>query len=174
MILPRYQGKTIGENVLIKYFCKSCYIQSPPQPQYADIWSVDRVLIWVEALGSNSKLSRKMLSLKLTILLLLVSSQMGQTILNLHIDRMLCKPSSIMFKMKTLLKHIQLGQPLDAVTLFAYPRNKRLCVIRTITRYLERTSQLRKGILQLLLLYIASFGPISWTTLAHWTLIALN
>ena len=174
MILPRYEGKTVGEHFLIRWFCKSCYIQRPPQPRYSDIWSVDRVLIWVEGLGANSKMSRKMLSLKLTILLLLVSSQRGQTILNLQVDRMLCKQTSITFRMKVLLKHNQLGQPLDAVTLFAYPKNKKLCVVRTITRYLERTKDIRKGNTQLLLSYIAPFAPISRATLARWTLVALN
>lgn len=174
LILPRYQGQTVGEHFLIKWFCKSCYIQRPPQPRYSDIWSVDRVLIWLENLGWNSKMSRKMLSLKLTLLLLLVSSQRGQTVLNLQVDRMICTKESITFKMKVLLKHNQLGQPLDAVTLFAYPKNKKLCIVRTITRYLERTSAVRRGNTQLLLSYIAPYGPIARATLARWTLEALS
>ena len=174
ILLPKSEGKTVGEHFLIKWFCKSCYIQRPPQPRYSDIWSVDKVLIWLEALGSNSKLSRKSLSLKLTLLLLLVSSQRGQTILNLQVDRMLCKKGSITFKMKVLLKHNQIGQPLDALTFFAYPKNNNLCVVRTITRYLERTEEIRNGNTQLLLSYIAPFRPISRATLARWTIMALS
>lgn len=174
LILPRYEGGTFGEHFLIKWFCRSCYVQRPPQPRYSEIWSVDRVLIWLESLGSNTKMSRKLLSLKLILLLLLVSSQRGQTILNLHVDRMICKKESITFQMKVLLKHNQLGQPLDAVTLFAYPKNKKLCIVRTLTRYIERTSGVRRGNTQLLLSYIAPFGPISRATLARWTLNALS
>lgn len=174
VILPRIEGGTVGEHFLVKWFCKSCYIQRPPQPRYSDIWSVDRVLIWLEKLGTNTKMSRKLLSLKITLLLLLVSSQRGQTILNLHVDRMLCTKERITFKMKVLLKHNQLGQPLDAVTLFAYPKNKKLCIVRTITRYLERTNDIRRGNTQLLLSYVAPYGPISRATLARWTLNALT
>ena len=76
--------------------------------------------------------------------------------------------------MKVLLKHNQLGKPLDAITFFALPKNKRLCVVRTITRYLERTANVRKGNTPLLLSYIAPFCLISRATLAHWTINALS
>lgn len=174
LVLPNYEGVTVGKHFLVKWFCRSCYTQRPPQPRYSDIWSVDTALIWLENLGSNTNLSLKLLSLKLTLLILLVSSQRGQTILNLQIDRMLCKKESITFKMKVLLKHNQVGQPLDAVTLFAYPQNKKLCVVRTITRYMERTKNLRRGNSQLLLSYIAPHKPISRATLARWTITALD
>ena len=173
MILPRVNGNTLGEHFLIKWFCKSCYEQRPPQPKYANFWSVDIVLLWIETLGSNKNMSLKLLSYKLVILLLLVSSQRGQTILNLHTDRMECKEESITFRMKRLLKHNQLGQPLDCITFFAYTRNKKLCVVRALTRYFERTTKIRKGKSQLLLSYIGPHGPISRATLARWTIAAL-
>lgn len=174
LVLPRVEGKTIGEHYLVKWLCKSCYEQRPPQPRYSNFWSVDIVLLWLESLGSNTELSLKLLSFKLTMLLLLVTSQRGQTILNLSIDRMLCTKKAIVFKMKKLLKHNQLGQPLDSITLHAYAKNKKLCVVRTLTRYLERTKNLRKGNTQLLLSFIAPFGPISRATLARWTLQVLE
>lgn len=174
LVLPRNGEKTIGEHFLIKWFCKSCYEQRPPQPRYANFWSVDVVLLWIEQLGSNTKLPLKLLSFKLTMLLLLVTSHRGQTILNLCVDRMLCTKKSITFKMKTLLKHNQLGQPLDSITLYAYPKNKKLCVVRTLSRYLERTERVRRGNSQLLLSYIAPFGPISRATLARWTMNVLT
>ena len=174
LVLPRDNGKTIGEHYLVKWFCKSCYEQRPPQPRYANFWSVDVVLLWVEALGANTQMSLKWLSFKLAMLLLLITSQRGQTILNLRIDRMDCAKNSITFKLSKLLKHNQLGQPLDSVTVYAYPKNKKLCVIRTLTRYISRTSTLRRGGTQLLVSYIAPFRPISRATLARWTLQVLQ
>lgn len=169
LVLPRFEGKTVGEHFLVKWFCKSCYEQRPPQPRYANFWSVDIVLFWIENLGNNTHMPLKMLSLKLTMLLLLVTSQRGQTVLNLCVDRMLCTKKSITFRLRKLLKHNQLGQPLNSITLYAYPRNKKLCVIRTLTRYIDRTAGMRKGNTQLLLSYIAPFRPISRATLARWT-----
>ena len=87
---------------------------------------------------------------------------------------MLCKKSSITFKMKVLLKNNQLGQPLDAITFFCLSESKRLCVVNTITKSLEKTANLRKGNTQLLLSYIAPFCPISRATLARWTINALG
>lgn len=174
LILPRSDGKTIGEHYIISWFCKSCHEQRPPQPRYLDFWSVDLVLLWLETLGHNSKMSLKLLSLKVTLLLLLVSSQRGQTILNLHTDRMNCKKESITFRMKTLLKHNQLGQPLDSITFYAYPKNKKLCVVRALTRYYLRTDKVRRGRTQLLLSYISPHAPISRATLARWTISVLT
>ena len=90
-------------------------------------------------------MSLKMLSLKLAILLLLLTSQRGQAILNLSVDRMLCLKKSITFKLKNLLKHNRLGQPLNLITLYAYAKNKKLCVVRALSRYLEHAAGVRKG-----------------------------
>ena len=103
IVLPRFEGKTIGEYYLVKWFCKSCYKQRPPQPRYADFWPVNKVLLWVEKLGYNAQLSLKLLSFKVVILLS-VTSQRGQTILNLEIDRMLYSKEKITFKLRQLLK----------------------------------------------------------------------
>jgi transposase-like protein len=173
VVLPRIGGQTIGEHFLVRWLCKSCHEQRPPQPRYSAFWSVDKVLTWIKSLGRNSKMSWKLLSLKLTLLLLLVSSQRGQTILALHTDRMNISERSVVFRMKTLLKHNHLGQPLDTLTFYAYPEDPRLCVVRTLVFYTEKTSRVRKNNTQLLLSYIAPHLPISRATLARWTISVL-
>lgn len=174
VILPRKDGNTIGEHFLIRWFCKSCHERRPPQPRYDSFWSVNIMLDWIAKLGNNSALSLKLLSYKLTLLLLLVSSQRGQTILALSIDRMRIEDKAVVFKMKTLLKHNQLGQPLDSIRFHSYTEDRRLCVVRTIKRYLVRTADLRKQNNQLLVSYIGPHGPISRATLARWTLSAMK
>ena len=174
LILPRYRGTTVGEHFMIRWFCKSCHEQRPPQPRYDSFWSVESVLNWLTSLGETSRLNLKCLSLKVAILLLLVSSQRGQTIINLMTDRMRVEGKSVVFKMKTLLKHNQLGQPLDSIRFHAYDNVKELCVVRTLKEYLTRTSRFRRAQPQLLLSYIGPHGPISRATLARWTLTALS
>lgn len=173
VILPKIDGRTVGENYLVRWLCKSFYERRPPQPRYANFWSVEKVLRWILTLQSNSKLSWKILSYKLVILLLLVSSQRGQTILALLISRMNFTKDSVTFRMKTLLKHNSLGQPLDSITFYNYPKDKRLCVVRTLKSYIERTKGTRRDD-QLLLSYIGPHGPISRATLARWTISALE
>ena len=102
LLLPRHNGRSIGESTLITWFVKSCYSVRPPQPKYAEFWPVEKVLTWLNNLGENISLNLKLLSLKLAVLLLLVSAQRGQTILSLHIDRMITVEDGVIFKMKTV------------------------------------------------------------------------
>ena len=115
-----------------------------------------------------------MLLFKLTILLLLVSSQRGQTILNLAVDRNTVGDRMITFKMKVLLKYNQLGQPLDSIRFHAYLTEKKLCVIRPIRSYLSKTKTIRRNNSQWLLSYIGPHEPISRATLARWTINVLK
>ena len=174
LILPRHRGATVGEHFMVKWMCKSCHEQRPPQPRYDSFWSVQSVLGLLVELGGNEMLTLKFLSLKLAILLLLVSSQRGQTILNLMIDRMRIDKGAVVFKMRTLLKHNQLGQPLDSIRFYSYEEDRSLCVVRTIKSYIKRTEKVRRGQAQLLLSYIGPHGPISRATLARWTLTILE
>ena len=174
LILPRHKGRTVGEHFMVRWMCKSCHEQRPPQPRYDSFWSVQSVLGWLVELGRNEDLTLKFLSLKLAFLLLVVSSQRGQTILNLLVDRMRTEKGAVVFRMKTLLKHNQLGQPLDSIRFYSYEDDRSLCVVRTIKEYLKRTERVRRGQTQLLLSYIGPHGPISRATLARWTLTVLE
>ena len=75
--------------------------------------------------------------------------------------------------MKVLLKHNSLGDPLDVLTLKAFRGSKRLCVVRTLRNYLERTEEHRMSE-QLLLSFVRPFKPISRDTLSRWTLSVME
>ena len=107
------------------------------------------------------------------MLLLLVSSQRGQTVVNLTIDDLVLERDKVVFKMKVLLKHNRLGDPLDTLTLKAFQDSKRLCVVRALTEYLKRTEDLRSSS-QLLISFARPFGSISRDTLARWTITVMK
>ena len=92
--------------------------------------------------GPNKDLSLRKLSLKLASLLLLVSSQRGQIVINLVLDETIVE-DTVTFKMKTLLKHNRLGDPLYSLVFRPFDECKRLCVVSTIRAYLRRTEFLR-------------------------------
>ena len=75
--------------------------------------------------------------------------------------------------MKTLLKHNRVGDPLDSLVLRPFLECKRLCVVRTLKVYLDKT-QFVRGHSQLLLSFVRPHGPISRDTLSRWTLIVLK
>ena len=85
----------------------------------------------------NAKLTLKLLTLKLVILLLLVTSQWGQTIIALSLEG-LELGEFVVFKLKQLLKHNRLGEPLDKVVLRPFDQCKKLCVVRTLKSYIRQ------------------------------------
>ena len=76
----------------------------------------------------------------------------------------------ITFKMEVLLKHNQLGQPLDPIRFHAYSTEKELCMVRSSRIYLSKTKTIRRNNSQLLLSYIGPHKPSSRAILTRWTI----
>ena len=175
-ILPYIDGQSFGKHPIVCNLVKGTYERNPPKPKYSKFWDVNKVFKQLMAWGKNSKLTLKMLSFKLVVLLLLVTSQRGQTILALSVDSMDMdeEERAITFKLKTLLKHNRLGDPRDSIVLRRFDQSPRLCVVRTIKEYLKRTEKVRKDNSQLLLSFVAPHKPISRDTFARWTVKVLG
>ena len=171
-ILPAMEGQSVGNNPIVCRLLKGCYEKNPPNPRYEDIWDVNLVFKILKDWGPTKDLDLKRLSWKLVMLLLLVSSQRGQTIVNLSTEGMILD-EKVVFRMQKLLKHNRLGEPLDTIILRPFPLCKRLCVVRTIKAYLGRTEALRKH-KQLLLSFVKPHKPISRDTLGRWTLTVMR
>ena len=167
-ILPSFGAQSFGNHPLVCWLVKGGYERNPPKPRYSQFWDVNIVFALLKKWGLNSALSLKLLSFKLVMLLLLVSSQRGKTIINLSVDGMEVD-ENIVFKMKVLLKHNRVGDPLDTLVLRPFQECKRLCVVRTLKRYLAVTETFR-GHSQLLLSFARPHSPISRDTLSRWTL----
>ncbi|MEW8547755.1 MAG: hypothetical protein AB2693_29960, partial [Candidatus Thiodiazotropha sp.] len=67
-------GVKVGQHHLIKRLLIASFNARPPQPSYTVQWDVDLVLGYLKSLGSNESLSDKLLTLKLAMLLALVSA----------------------------------------------------------------------------------------------------
>ena len=169
IILPKFGSSTFGSHAYVKWLLKGVYERNPPKPRYTEFWNVDKVLVMFKDWGSNHTLHIKKLSFKLVMLLLLVTSQRGQTVVNLDVRDMDVLEDKVVFKMRKLLKHNRVGDPLDSIILRNFLECKRLCVVRCLKAYLIKT-QLVRGHSQLLLSYVRPFRPISRDTLARWTL----
>ena len=171
-VLCKFDGDTFGSHPVVCRLLKGVYERNPPKPRYSEFWNVNAVFQLFLTWGKNADLSLKFLSLKLAVLLLLVTSQRGQTIVNLCIDDITVS-KEIVFRMKTLLKHNRVGDPLDSLTLRPYSACKELCVVRTLKMYLKRTQFIR-SYSALLLSFARPHKPISRDTLSRWTLIVMK
>ena len=89
-------------------------------------------------------MSLRLLTFKVVMLLLLVISQRGQTILGLGLKGV-DMTENLVFKMSKLLKRNRLGDALDTIVLKLFDQCKRLCVVRTVKEYVKRTARNEKG-----------------------------
>ena len=81
-------GKHFGSHPLVLRFFKGIYELRKPQPKYNCIWDVSNVLTYLRTLHPHDAISLKSLTLKLVMLLLLVTGQRGQAIYLLSLDGM--------------------------------------------------------------------------------------
>ena len=171
LIHPNYEGKSVGKHPAVCWVIKGAYERNPPRPKYDAFWEVNKVFTLFKSWPDNKHLSLKLLSWKLAVVLLLVTSQRGQTILSLstkHVD--LGNP--VVFKLHKLLKHNRLGDPLDTIVLKPFPEEPKLCVVRTLRTYINKTLLWPAG--QLLIGHIKPHRAISRDTLSRWTLTILQ
>lgn len=127
-LLPKIDFKELGKQTVVGWLVKSVYELKPPQPKYTSFWDVGKVFKLFNSWPANNLISLKHLTWKFNMLLLLVSSQQGQTILNLSVKGMSLTKEFAIFRMNKLLKHSQVGDPLNTVILQSYERNPKLCV----------------------------------------------
>lgn len=78
-------------------FLKGVFNLQPPVPRYKEVWNVSIVLRFLKTLSPVASLSLKNLSLKLVMLLSLLTAQRGQTLHLLDISLMSTYDSSIVY-----------------------------------------------------------------------------
>ena len=149
-------GTCVGKHPLVSRLMKSIFQEKPPRPKYTEIWDVSIVLSYLQSLSPVDKLSLKELTLKLLVLILLVSGQRGQTVHLLSIDHMVSMNNCYTFQIVDHLKQSRPGvkNPLAELRLF---KNETLCVVTTLKEYLPRTQSLRGSESQLFINYNRPF-----------------
>ena len=170
--LPPFDNYQMGKHPIICWLFKGAYERNPPKVKYKKFWDVNKVFTLIKSWGKNSGLTLKLLSLKVAVLILLVTSQRGQTVLSLLVKNMEVE-DDIVCRLDKLLKHNRLGDELDTLILKPFRPCSRLCVVKAMKAYLKRTESLRKQEKQLLVSYLAPHAAISRDTLSHWTLSVL-
>ncbi|CAH3177458.1 unnamed protein product [Porites lobata] len=68
-------GTCVGKHPLVSQLMKGIFQEKPPRPKYTEIWDVSIVLSYLQSLSAVDRLSLRELTLKLLVLILLVSGQ---------------------------------------------------------------------------------------------------
>jgi hypothetical protein len=101
-----------------------------------------------------TSLTLKDRSHRVAFLLCLLSGQRCQTISKLSIDNMFIEDLKITFVVAEKLKHTRPGTHQKPLVFFAYPTDKKLCIVAHLLEYIKRTSELRGENKQLLISFI--------------------
>ena len=157
-------GTCVGKHPLVSRLMKGIFQEKPPRPKYTDIWDVSVVLSHLHSLSPVDTLSLKELTLKLLMLILLVSGQRGQTVHLLNIDHMVFSNNCYTFQLVEHLKQSRPGVKNPLVKL----EDKALCVVSTLQEYLTRTQTLRGSGSQLFISYRKPFKKVSRDTVSRW------
>lgn len=173
-VLPWKEGRSLGCNEFVCMLIKALGNFRPPRPRYSKFWDVNLVLNLFRRWGRNTNLSTYRLTLKVTVLLLLLTAQRGQTIWRLNVSGLEIFEDHMSFKMKHMLKHNRPGEPLDTIMVPSYPRDALLCPVRAVRAYLRRTRLVRRREDQLLLITRPPFSATSRDTISRWTKQILN
>jgi hypothetical protein len=167
LILP--SGDNFGSSPDVKLFMRGAFNQKPPTPKYVSTWDPAVVLSFLETWSPAQDLSLEKLTLKLIVLILLITGQRLQTIACLDIQHMKKGPTSFEFAIK--LSELKQGranyEPLS-LALRKYDTNKKLCVFHYLSVYLQRTALLRKDNTRLILTTKKPFRPASKNSISRW------
>ena len=165
--VPR-NNTAIGSHPLISRFMKGIFKGSPPTPRYQSTWDVKPVLTYLSSLHPVEKLELKTLTLKLIMLIALVSAQRGQSLHILDTAYMKEAPDVFEFSLSEHIKQSRPGYKTPSVILKAYPADSSLCVVTCLKEYLKRTKPLRGSETKLFISFVKPYKHISRETISTW------
>ena len=155
------EHSSFGQHPLVCRFIKGTFESRPSLPRYQDTWDVTVVLDYLTKLGAPTALSMKNLTLKVVMLMALLTGQRRQTLHSLRIDLMSLSADKCIFTITSLLKTSRPGKHLSFIEFQAYAPDIRLCVVRHLEHYVNRTSHLRGDETQLLISYSKPHKSVS-------------
>jgi len=163
-------GKKIGSHVKVCELLTGVFNSRPPQPKYTFIWDVQVVLDYIkEVWADNKSISDKCLSLKLTMLIALVSAFRAIQIQHLDISQMGRLSNQYKFAYTKLHKGWRKGKSSPTVLFSAFLEDPQLCVVNCLDEYLLRSKGWRNGHKnQLLLSHINPHKEVSSSTISRW------
>jgi len=158
----------LSDHPLVTRLMKGIYNNRPPVPKYTNVWNVDDLFSYLKTLQSNSFLSLKMLTLKLAVLLGILSGQRVSTIHKFDVTNMDISHEQVIFHVNNLLKHTKLGKPNKPFVYKVFPSDLDLCVVTCLNDYISRRKNLVQNCNNLFITYGKPHHPASKDTVARW------
>ena len=133
-----------GRHSLVFFLMKGIGYSLPLTTWYNFIWDIEQVLNYISSLPPNSKLSLKLLSLKLAMLLVLVATNRGSEIKNLDTNFLVKSKNKAVFSLKGFTKTSNPGKQPSDVIFYSFTGNEDLCPVKTLEFYLKVSESWRR------------------------------
>lgn len=157
----------MGSHPLIVRFMKGVFNMRPALPRHTEVWDVSVVLNLLRKWSPAKFLGIKELTLKLTMLMALVSAQRAQLLNLLDISNMVKGKSSYTFQINSTVKNSRAGHGPPTIVFKEYAPDKRLCVKHYLDQYLTRVKAIRRD-KKLLISYKKPYRAVSKSTISRW------
>ena len=98
------EGIPIGQHPKVCQLFSRVFNERPPPPKYTVIWYISKVIDYISTLSNNESLSTKLITLKLTTLLAIPSSNRASELTYLDTRHIVFKENSVIFHFTKLTK----------------------------------------------------------------------
>ncbi|KAK6181896.1 hypothetical protein SNE40_009674 [Patella caerulea] len=163
-----FDGFLVGKHPMVIRFLKGVFNLRPSLSRSERTWDVNIVLQYLKKLSPVHSISFKNLTLKLAMLIALVTAGRSQTLHLISIDNIHKETDKYILSINGLLKQSRPGSTNQEVELRAYPPDRKLCVVTCLKEYLLRTSDIRKETQFLFISYIKPHKRVSRETISRW------
>ena len=160
-------NSTMGNNPLVRLFMRGVFIKRPQIPKTLTVWNPEKVLRLLKSWSPMKSISRKKLTFKTLMLMLLSTGHRGQTILSCNLTHVHVGHNKIVFLVDKLLKTSKPGCHISEVSLCSYS-DTNLCPVVYLKEYIKRTRKIRQSA-QLFVKLSKPHDKISRATLRRWT-----
>ena len=165
---PIFEGYKLGAHPDVCRFLAGVKRRSPKISRYSAVWDVDIVFRFLVELWPLRSLPLNLLVKKFVVLFLLVTSHRVQSLQVLKVTNLVWPKQDVaVFLLDERLKHVK-SQELGFIQLNAFFSEPKLCVVKCLKEYINRTANLRKGIRYLVLTTTNPIKPASHDTIARW------
>jgi integrase len=167
LLIPGVQS--FGNHPDVVLFMKGAFNLKPTRPRYTSTWDSSVVLQFLERWAPASDISLEKLTMKLMVLILLITGQRPQLLTKLNLANMKESSDAFEFILEiTDYKQGRVNYRPGAIILKQYPTNKKLCAFHYLKVYIQRTALLRHGYTLLFLTHKKPHRPVSQNSVTRW------
>lgn len=161
-------GNTVGEHALVRRVMRGVFVSRPPKARHEHIWDISVVLNLLRRQSQAVELSLRDLSRYVVTLLVLLTGQRCQTIAQLSGLDVVLSGESVCIRVIGLLKTSRPGHHMGELTVKGFAPDPKICIVRMMRAYLEKTQSLRAGAQNLFISYRAPHRPVGPATIGRW------